>query len=181
MSSGAVAERYARAIFELAEEASQVPQVADQLGKLADIYSGSRELRVVLENPLVTAEQRAAILKDLGARVGLGPLATNSVRLIAARRRLLALPEIAAHIRQLADQKAGVIRAQVTSAAPLSEEFVVRLKAQLERSTGKRVQLERSTDPSLIAGIVTRIGDHTVDGSVRGRLSDLERQLLPGT
>jgi F-type H+-transporting ATPase subunit delta len=71
-----------------------------------------------------------------------------------------------------------VVRATVTSAAPLSETFYQRLNEQLATMVGKRVVLDRRQDPSLIAGVVTRIGDNTIDGSLRGRLDELERKLL---
>ncbi len=178
MSAGAVAERYAKAIFELANEAGQLSQVADQLGKLASAYSESKELRAVLDNPLVNEQQRETILKDVAGRLGLAQLALNSVRYIAQRRRLSVLPDIARRLSTLSDEKAGIIRATVISAAPLGEAYYTKLKAQLEKSTGKKVQLAREEDPSLIAGVVTRIGDNTIDGSLRGRLNDLERKLL---
>lgn len=177
--SGAVAERYARAIFELAVEAGQLTQVAEQLSGFAQIYAGNIELRSVLDNPLVTEEQRAAILKDVAARARLNDLAFNSLRLIAHRRRLVVLPDIARKLSSLADEKAGVVRATIISAAPLSESYYLQLKAQLEKSTGKKIQLTKEQDPSLIAGVITKIGDNTIDGSLRGRLNDLERQLLP--
>ena len=178
MSAGAIADRYAKAIYELADEAGQLSQIADQLSKLANVYSESKELRAVLDNPLVTEDKRELILKDVSAKLGLSQLATNSVRYIAQRRRLSVLPDIARRLTTLSDEKGGVIRATVISAAPLAEAYYTRLKAQLEKSTGKKVQISKEQDPSLIAGVITRIGDNTIDGSLRGRLNDLERQLL---
>ncbi|MCB9589566.1 MAG: ATP synthase F1 subunit delta [Polyangiaceae bacterium] len=178
MSAGAIAERYAKAIYELADEAGQLTQVADQLTKLATVYSESQELRAVLDNPLVTEEKRESILKDVASKLGLNQLAVNSVRYIAQRRRLVALPDIARRLATLSDEKAGVIRATVISAGPLGEAYYSKLKAQLEKSTGKKVQITKEQDASLIAGVITRIGDNTIDGSLRGRLNDLERQLL---
>lgn len=178
MSAGAVAERYAKAIYELADEAGQLSQIADQLNKLANAYSESKELRAVLDNPLVTEDKRETILKDVGTRLGLSTLALNSVRFIAQRRRLSALPDIARRLASLSDEKAGVIRATVISAGPLAEAYYTKLKAQLEKSTGKKVEISKEQDPTLIAGVITRIGDNTIDGSLRGRLNDLERQLL---
>ena len=88
-----------------------------------------------------------------------------------------ALPDIARRLGSLADEKAGVLRASVTSAGQLSESYYEKLKAELEGLTGRKIVLERKQDPSLIAGVVTRIGDNTIDGSVRGKLDQLERQL----
>jgi F-type H+-transporting ATPase subunit delta len=178
MIDPAVAERYGRAIFELAHEAGQLKPITDQLHALATVYAESPELQRVLEDPLVQQEQRDAILSDLSARLSLSPLALNAVRLLVLRRRVRALPEIARRLAGLADEKAGVLRATVTSAIPLSETYYQNLASELEKVTGKKILLERKQDPSLIAGVVTRIGDNTIDGSVRGHLAALERRLL---
>jgi F-type H+-transporting ATPase subunit delta len=102
----------------------------------------------------------------------------NSVKLLAARRRLRALPEIARRLGGLADEKAGILRATVTSAVPLPEAFYEKLTSELEAATRRKILLEKLHDPTLIAGVVTRIGDNTIDGSVKGRLAELERRLL---
>jgi F-type H+-transporting ATPase subunit delta len=181
MSRTAVAERYARAILELADEAGQVSQVSSQVKAAAAVYLENAELRAILSNPSVTHAARDALLKELGARLGLGKVALDSVRLMAQKGRLSTLPDVAQVLEQLADQKAGVLRAIVTSARPLTEELYQKLAAELEKRTSRKVLLERREDPSLIAGAVTRIGDHTIDGSLKGRLAALERQLLAST
>jgi F-type H+-transporting ATPase subunit delta len=178
MIDAAVADRYGRAIFELAVEAGELKLVTDQLQNIAEVYANSQELQRALENPLVDQGQRDAILSDLAAQLSLSPLAVNSVRLLVARRRLRALPEIARRLAVYADEKAGILRATVTSAIPLSDTYYQNLASELEKVTGKKVLLERKQDPTLIAGVVTRLGDNTIDGSVRGHLAALERQLL---
>jgi F-type H+-transporting ATPase subunit delta len=178
VSQSTVAERYARAILELADESGQVSQVTEQIKSLAAAYSESEELRSITANPAVDGTARDAMLKDLGTRVGASPIAMNAVRLMARRGRLSALPEVAEMLGFLADQKAGVLRATVISAEPLSESYCQQLASELEKRTNRKVVLERRQDPSLIAGVVTRIGDHTIDGSLKGRLAALERQLL---
>jgi F-type H+-transporting ATPase subunit delta len=178
MSQSAIAERYARAILELADEAGQLVPVTEQLRSFAEAYTSSAELRSILSNPVVDHAARDGIIKELAARLGIASLALNAVRLMAQRGRLAALPELASTLTRLADQKAGVVRATVTSAKPLSEDYYQKLSSELEKRTQRKVILERREDPTLLAGVVTRIGDHTIDGSVRGRLAALERQLL---
>jgi F-type H+-transporting ATPase subunit delta len=179
MSSHAtIAERYARAIFELGVESGTLAALVDEVRRFAGAYETSDDLRGVLENPLVPNEQRDKILRELASRLGLGPSALNTVRYLAQRRRLAVLPDIARRLDTLSDEKQGVVRATVTSAAPLSEAFYQRLSEQLATMVGKKVVLDRRQDPTLIAGVVTRIGDNTIDGSVRGRLETLERKLL---
>jgi F-type H+-transporting ATPase subunit delta len=178
MSHSAVAERYARALFELADEAGQVTSVAAEIDRFADAYRSSAELERALGNPAVDEAARDAVLKDLGGSLSLSPLSLNAIRLMAARRRLGAIADVSAEMRRLADEKAGVLRATVTTARALPESYYQRLAAELEKRLGRKVMIERKEDPSLIAGVVTRIGDNTIDGSVRGRLNALGRELL---
>ncbi len=178
MSQTTVAERYARAILELADEAKQVSQVTEEIKSAADAYAESAELRALSVNPAVEGSARDALLKDLGARLGLSAIAMNAVRLMARRGRMSALPEVAEMLARLADQKVGVLRATVTSARQMPEEYYARLTAELEKRTSRKILLERREDPTLIGGVVTRIGDHTIDGSLKGRLAALQRQLL---
>ncbi|HEV8549301.1 MAG TPA: F0F1 ATP synthase subunit delta [Polyangiaceae bacterium] len=173
-----IAERYARAIFELGVESGTLAALVDQVRSFAAAYEESADLRGVLENPLVPNEQRDKILREIASRLDFGPSALNTVRYLARRRRLAVLPDIARRLDSLSDEKQGVVRATVTSATPLAESFYQRLAEQLATLVGKKVVLDRHQDPSLIAGVVTRIGDNTIDGSVRGRLENLERKLL---
>lgn len=177
MSGGAVAERYARAIFELGVEAGQIEALSGQIRSFADTYASSRELQGVLSNPLIEAAKRHAILQDVATRVGLSGVGLNALKFLAQRNRLSFVPEIARRLASLADEKAGVVRATVTSAGPLPESFYERLMTELEAATQRKVALDRRQDASLIAGVVTRIGDNTIDGSVKGRLAEIERQL----
>jgi F-type H+-transporting ATPase subunit delta len=176
--SSAIVDRYARAVFELGVETGKLTELTQELVRIAGAYRESRDLRAVLDNPLVSEEQRDALLKDLATRLRLSELATNTVRLLARRRRLVALPDIADRVAGLADDKAGIVRAKVITAAPLSEDFYAKLTQKLEQKTRKKVVIEREQDPSLIAGVITKIGDNTIDGSLRGRLQALESQLL---
>ena len=132
----------------------------------------------MLSNPVVDEANRDGIIKNVGERLAASPTVLNAVRLMARRGRLGALPDVATVLTRLADEKAGVLRATVTSARPLSEDYYRSLAAELEKRTSRKILLERREDPTLLAGIVTRIGDHTIDGSVRGRLAAIERQLI---
>jgi F-type H+-transporting ATPase subunit delta len=180
MSYAAIAERYARALFELSDEAGQIAETNEAIESFSATYASSDMLQKVLVHGADEAN-RDAILKDIGARLAMPPLALNAVRLLAARHRLPALADIAKMLTRLADEKSGVIRATVTSARPLPEEYYQSLAREIEQRTRRKVLLERREDPSLLAGVVTRIGDHTMDGSVSGRLAALERQLLAST
>jgi F-type H+-transporting ATPase subunit delta len=178
MSQAPVADRYARAIFELGVETSQLAPITEQVRRFAQTYSGSAELRSVLENPVIEAEKRDAVLADVSARLGLTGNALNLIKLLASRRKLRVVPDIARRLDRLTDEKDGVVRATVTSAKAMPDSFYQKLVSELEAATSRKIVLERREDSTLIAGFVTRIGDNTIDGSVRGRLNEIERQLV---
>ena len=178
MSQSAAAERYARAIFELGSESGQLDRLSHDVASFAASYSEVPALQRVLENPVLEEGQRESVLREVGRRAGLSPLCVNALLILLRRRRLAALPAIARRLGTLADEKNGVCRATVLSASPLSESYLVRLGESLEQALGKRVILEHREDASLIGGVVTRIGDNTFDGSIAGRLQEMERALL---
>lgn len=178
MSHAPIADRYARAIFELGVETGQLAAITEQVRRFAQVYVGSSELRAVLDNPIVEQDKRDAVLADVSARLGLMGNALNLIKLLASRKKLRVINEIARRLDNLSDEKAGVVRATVTSAGPMPDSFYQKLVAELEAATARKIVLERREDPTLIAGFVTRIGDNTIDGSVRGRLTEIERQLV---
>jgi F-type H+-transporting ATPase subunit delta len=178
MSQAPVADRYARAIFELGVETGQLAPITEQVRRFAEAYSGNAELRAVLDNPIIEPEKRESILADVSARLGLMGNALNLIKLLARRKKLRVVADIARRLDRFSDEKAGVVRASVTSARPMPDSFYQKLVAELESATARKIVLERREDPKLIAGFVTRIGDNTIDGSVRGRLDEIERQLV---
>lgn len=177
MSVASLAIRYARAIHELAKEENKVEEIGQQLSEFAALWSGSEELRSVFLSPDVAPEARKQVLAEITQRAGLSTTARNSVLYIADKGRIAALPLIARAYSDLAQSSSGIVRAEVTSAAPLSDAYYTQLQKTLESVTGNKVSIERKTDPSLIAGVVTRVGDKVYDGSIKSRLEDLKDSL----
>lgn len=180
MSQEAIARRYARALFELAQE-GQNATLSREIDAFAALYADQAELRATLDNPLVGVQVRVAILAEIGEKLGAGDLTRRVMRVLVENRRIFALPAIAAELNRLTDEAQGVVRAGVTSAGPLSSMYLDRLRTELERSTGKKVVLTHETDASLIAGVVTRIGDRVIDGSLRAKLAQFRDSVLPQT
>jgi F-type H+-transporting ATPase subunit delta len=178
MSESVAAERYAKALFELGLESGQLAMLTDQLRSVSNTYAESPELRAVLDDPRIVEEQVLNLVDALARRLALGTVAKNALGVLVQRRRMKALPDIVARLVSLTDERTGVVRATVTSAAPLAEPQAKQLTEELERLTGKRVLLERRCDPSLLGGLVTRVGDHVVDASLRGRFDEIERRLI---
>jgi F-type H+-transporting ATPase subunit delta len=179
--AGVVARRYAKAILELGSELGTLEAIVEELTNAADAYVASAELRSALENPLFPLAVKKAILTELGQTIGLSSTTLNTIMLLNDRRRMRALPGIARLLREMSDLRKGVLRAEVVTAAPLSDAYYAKLQAQLEKMTGRRVVVERREDPNLIAGVITRIGDTLYDGSLRTRLDEMKHALLPQT
>jgi F-type H+-transporting ATPase subunit delta len=174
-----VARRYAKALFELGVDAGALKPLVAEVTTIAQAYAASGELRATLDNPLLAHDAKRGILVSLADAAGVSTIVKNALLLLLDRRRLHALPAIAQLLTEMGDLREGILRAEVTTAARLPEEYYARLAKKLEAMTGKRVVIDRHEDPSLIAGVVTRIGDLVIDGSLRARLHEMTNALLP--
>jgi F-type H+-transporting ATPase subunit delta len=179
VSAPIVARRYAQALLELGVAQGNLDKLVDDLETVAGAWETSQDLRNALENPLVAQAAKKAVMSELVEQIGASPATRNALLLLVDRRRITILPYVARTLRQLADAQKGIVRAEVTTATPLGEAYYTRLQAQLEKMTGKHVVVDKVTDPSLIAGVVTRIGDRIFDGSLRTRLQSVRDALMP--
>jgi F-type H+-transporting ATPase subunit delta len=179
MSVQIVAHRYAQALLELGLEQGQLDKIVEDMSTVADAWQTSPDLRNAIENPLVPHEVKRSVMGELADQIGASPTTRNTLLLLVDRRRARTLPYLAKALLHLADARKGLVRAEVTTVHPLSDAYYGRLQAQLEKITGHRVVVDRRTDPSLIGGVVTRIGDRVFDGSLRTRLQSLRDALLP--
>jgi F-type H+-transporting ATPase subunit delta len=173
-----IAGRYAQALYELGNEQNSLAAIREELRQVSATYEASPELRTMLDNPQVDTESRTALMSEILDRVGVSQTTRSVIGLLLQRRRVLLVPLIARALDKHADEQTGVLRAQVTTAAQLPESYFTRLREQLEQATGKKIQLERSIDPALLGGVVTRIGDRIIDGSLRARLGAMKTSLL---
>lgn len=172
-----VGRRYARALFELALEDGSVDRVAGELDALAATVQSSDELREVLSFPTNTAELRKAVFSGIADRLATGGLVRNLVQLLIDRNRMTAFPSCATAFRELADEHQGQVRGEVVSARALSDEQLAAVRSKLEKMTGKRVLLETREDPSLIGGLVARVGNTLFDSSIRTQLEGIKRAM----
>src|SRR4051812_32323927 len=167
MAAGSVSRRYARALFSMGVDRGTFEQLGKELDAVAELWSGSPELRQALENPIFKASEKRAVLQGLLPRVAPTADVQKFVVLLLDRRRLHGIAAIARAYREMADVHTGRVRAHVTSAQPLAAAELERVRQSLARRTGKQVILESSVDPTLIGGLVARVGDLVLDGSVR--------------
>jgi F-type H+-transporting ATPase subunit delta len=178
MIAGSLARRYARAILEVASDKQSHERVGQELDDLAAAFVASRDLREALTNPVFPRAQRRQVLEALLARVAASPETRNFVLLLLDRERIVTLPDIARELRAMVDEKLGRVRAEVTSARPLPAEHVAQIQAALEKAAGKKVLLEKSEDPSLLGGVVAKLGDIVYDGSVRTQLERMREEIV---
>ncbi len=178
MTSRAAATRYARAIFDVALKEGDPVQVGREIAEFSALVSGHETLQRVLSNPAVPAPAKRAIVEQLLAQAGtLSPIVSKLLVLLAERDRLLILGEIDTAYRNRLMEHAKIVRAEVTTAAPLPADRVAALRQGLVNATGLDVQLENRVDPSIIGGAVTRIGSTVYDGSVTRQLERLKETL----
>ena len=173
--AGAAAKRYARAIFEVAQEEGQIEVWAERLARLSEVVSVP-ELRRVLDDPTVSAERREeAITLALGDRVDRETL--NLARLLVESGRIDRVGEIAEVFSSLADEAAGRVQVAATAAVELTEAETQRLARGLSARLGKEVRLTTRVDPAILGGLVVQTGDRVIDASVAMRLQQLRRRL----
>ena len=173
------ARRYADAAFEVALRDDSVAAWRDALETSAAI-AGDEQVGHMLANPAVALETRLAMATEIFGKAIPQPV-LNLIRLMIKRGRIHELSKVAAEFRRLDNARQGITEAIATSAAPLSEDEIRAVTERLEQYTNGRVELDVQVDPSLLGGLVVRVGDRMIDGSVRGRLERLRNQLVSGT
>ena len=169
-------EAYADALFAVARAEGTVGDVEDELFRFARTLEGSDELRSTLTDQALPAEKRQAIVEDLlGGRAS--PTTANLVSFVVGAGRARDLPKIIARLveRAAAERKHEV--AEVRSAVPLTEQQQDNLAKALSKATGKQVEVKVVVDESVMGGLVARVGDTVIDGTVRHRLDQLKEQL----
>ena len=175
---GSVARRYARALFEIGVDKGSFEALGQELESLSTLYRESLELRHTLENPIFKIAQKRAILEKILPHVAPSRVVQSFALLLVERRRIAALPNIARAYQELTDAQLGRVRATVSSARPLDVITVAEIQRALERRTGKKVLMKTEVDPTLIGGVVARVGSLVLDGSLRTRLATLGSRIL---
>ncbi len=172
------ARRYAEAAYEIAIRDTTVDAWRSELDTAGAVVDDAAVSRI-LANPAVALEERDAMIDSAIGPIVSGPV-LNLVKLMLRRGRIEELPRVAAEFRRLDNARQGIVPATATTSAPLSQDEVRALVGRLEQMTGARIELDLQVDPSLLGGLVVRVGDRLIDGSVRGRLERLRNQLVSG-
>lgn len=178
MSNRSSAARYARALFDVAQKESDVTKVQQDLTAVVATVAGNPDLARVLASHTVPELARRNIIVSIGEKLGVAVPVGKLLGLLAERRRLELLPDIAAVYTERLHAHRNVLQAEVATAAPLSAEATRSLEASLSGVTGKQVTMRVSVDPTLLGGVVARVGSTVYDGSVRTQLKKMRDQLV---
>ena len=169
-----LAERYAAALFDLADERRVLDEVASDLRQLRAMIQASPDLLRLIRSPILSRDEQSKGVTALAEQAGLSRLVRDFLAVVARNRRLFAVPAmIEAFLAELASRR-GEVTAEVTSAQPLSEAQLAALNETLRRSIGSRVSVDARVDPTLIGGLMVKLGSRMVDGSIRSKLQRLQ-------
>ena len=172
-----VAERYATALYDLADESKSLDAVAEDLRRLKGMIDGSPDLRRFLRSPLIDRQTQTRGMQAVLEAAKISDLVRRFVGVVGGNRRLFALPGMVdAFLRRLAKRR-GEITVHVSSAHPLSAEQSAELTEALKKAVGQKINIESKVEPELIGGLVVRVGSRMVDTSIRTQLQKLRRAL----
>lgn len=172
--SGGVADRYAAALYAQADETGQLDLVVEHMDALGRLIDDSADLRRLLDDPTVNATASSKALHAVLVQEGFGKLVQDFVGVVAANRRLAALRRIVAAFAALVAAKRGVVVAEIASAHPLTDVQREQLRARLIEAGYGQVRIQEAVDPSLLGGLVVRVGSRLFDTSLKSRLQRLQ-------
>ena len=171
----AVAQVYARALFEVASEDRILDTIKEQLAQFVDALNSNRDLQVFFFSPYFsTAEKKSGLARAVD---GAEPAFTNFLEALIERHRMPEIFRIRERFNKLWDDEMKVLPVEVTTAVPLDEATVASIGESVGRETGTRIQLTSVVDPDVIGGIVLRVGNVVLDASIRSRLNQLRKQV----
>lgn len=176
--SESAASQYAEAIFQIASKTEQLPEkIANELQAINQIIKATPDLELIFSHPSIANEQKKALLNSLFASK-VHELTFRLLELLTDKRRLKLLPHIEAQYKIRLNEAKQIIPAKLIGSDHLSDPDIANVKARLTEHLGKRLELEVTVDHSLIGGFILRLGDQVIDGSLRGRLRAIEKELM---
>ena len=174
MKQTILARRYAKAIFTVGQEKEKFEEYGDVLNGLAGLYESHPEVVDALTNPLYPMDVKEKVMSGMIASMNVDEIMGNFLKLLVQKKRAGILPEIAESYRTMVDEANNVSHGNVISAVELSDDLKANVQAVLEKLTGKKVKLTTSVDPSIVGGIIAKVGDLELDGSIKTQLAGLK-------
>ena len=164
----------------IGQEDGRAEQYNAELESVVGLFNSQKDFETALTNPLYNKNDRKRVLQAVLAATDLSAIMKSFLTLLFDKGRIGFLREIASYYKDLADELKGVVKASIVSAAALSSDAVAKIKEALSKKVGKNIVLKVEQDPSLIGGVVTKIGDLVLDGSVKTQLMNLRETLKKG-
>jgi F-type H+-transporting ATPase subunit delta len=177
MAAGSLARRYAKAVLEIGQAHGNLDKIGGDLRSLAKVMKDSAELQSSLTNPAIRRADRRKVVDALLTRVGAQPHTKNLVYLLLDGERLSSLPAISRELDAMIEAKGGRVTAEIVSAKPLDAGQLTQITLALEKVSGKKVDVTKREDASLLGGVVAKVGDVVYDGSLRTQLRTLRDEL----
>jgi F-type H+-transporting ATPase subunit delta len=175
-----IAKRYAKALFSLAQSEKKIEQYGQELDGFVQLMDQVPDLANAIQNPLYPEKVRKTVFRQLADKVGLTPIMKSFVDLLISKGRVGGLVDIRDYYHKLIDEASNIARAELKAPVPLEEQEISHIAKTLEKMTGKKIVVEFQEDPELIGGVVARIGDLVLDGSVRTQLLNIKETLKRG-
>jgi F-type H+-transporting ATPase subunit delta len=176
ISSG-IAERYATAIFEIAQESKRLPKLEAGVDALAEALEASADLRAMIASPITSRTEQASAMSAIADYLKLTPSLSRGLGLMAEKRRLFAMPQLIVQLRAMIADHKGEVQADVTSAKALTKTQSDKLIKTLTANIGKDVKINATVDESLIGGLVVKVGSKMIDTSIRSKLASLQNSM----
>jgi len=177
VKNAVLAKRYAKALFAVGKEESAFDDYSQALKAMADLFAGIPEVSDALTNPLYPVEVREKVMEHILASAGVSQVMGNFFKLLVQKRRADILPDVAQVFQAMVDADKNMCQGTVVSAMELTPELSAKVKETLEKITGKQVVLTTQVDPSIIGGIVAKVGDLVLDGSIKSQLAGLKESI----
>jgi F-type H+-transporting ATPase subunit delta len=176
-SVSGVSGRYATALFELARDQKVVDEVKADLAKFEALLNESADLKRLVRSPVFSAEAQSRALSAVLDKAGIAGISANFLKVLTANRRLFAVTDVIRAYRALVARFKGEVTADVTVAETLSDKNLDALKVALKSVTGKDVALNVNVDPSIIGGLVVKLGSRMIDSSLRTKLNSIKHAM----
>jgi F-type H+-transporting ATPase subunit delta len=182
MANLRIAKRYAKALFEIAEETKKLEKITNDVVFIDSLIRSSRELQLFLKSPIIKEDKKREVLKEIFSDSRVDPVTLKFIMLLVEKKREDILHDIVKVYQQIYDEKMGIVSVEVVTAVEVGERLKKKIEQKILELTGaKKVKASYRVDPSIIGGIVIRVGDTVYDASIRRRIQLLREQLIYGS
>ncbi len=180
MSQIVIAKRYAKALFNLAKKERNLETLQEDLSELASAFKTSLDLQKILADTKVPSKVKKDVIDQILDKYQLHPLVCTFAKYLLSKNRIIILPDVETVFANLVRESLGYLEAEITVAVDLPSSLKDKLIAQLSKQSGKKVNVTVKVDPSIIGGVVTRIGSVVIDGSIRNQLTRVHQSIARG-